>query len=54
MIKTKNSRVILSSKLAVCGGKKSRFMIEQEASRILSNLVIKTLLSKISLLNNLF
>ena len=31
MIKTKNSRLALSSKCAVCGGKKSRFMKEQES-----------------------
>ena len=50
MIKTKNGRVILSSKCAVCGSKKLRFMKEQEAEGLLSNLGIKTLLSKISLL----
>ena len=31
MIKTKNGRFILSSKCAVCGSKKSKFMKEQEA-----------------------
>ena len=50
LIKTKNGRLILSSKCAVCGSKKSRFMKEQEAG-LLSNIGIKTPLSKIPLLN---
>ena len=36
MIKTKNSRLALSSKCVVCGNKKSRFMKEREAERLLS------------------
>ena len=51
MIKTKNGRLNLSSKCAVCGSKKSRFMKEQEAEGLLSNLGIKTPLSIIPLLN---
>ena len=31
MLKTKNGRLMLSLKCAVCGSKKSRFMKEQEA-----------------------
>ena len=54
MIKTKNDRVILSSKCAVCGSKKSKFMKEQEAEGLLSNLGINTPLSKIPSLNVLF
>ena len=54
MIKTKNRRLALSSKCVVCGSKKSRFMKEQEAEGLLSNLGIKTPLNKISLLNILF
>ena len=34
-----------------CGFKKSRFIKEQEAKRLLSSLGIKTLLSKIALLS---
>ena len=41
-------------KCPVCGIKKSRFMTEQEAKDLLSNLGIKTPLSKIPLLNVLF
>ena len=52
MIKTKNDRLILSSKCAVCGNKKSRFMKEQEAKGLLSNLGIRTPLSKIPLLGD--
>ena len=54
IFKTQNSRVIMQSKCGVCGIKKSRFAKEQEANRLLSNLEIKTPLSKISLLKILF
>ena len=52
--KTKNGRLIMQSKCPVCGIKKSRFVKEQEAMGLLSNLGIKTLLSKTPLLNVLF
>ena len=54
MVKTKNNRLIMQAKCPVCGTKKSRFVKEQEAKGLLSNLGIKTLLSKIPLLNVLF
>ena len=54
MVKTKNGRLGLSSRCAVCGSKKSRFMKEQEAEGLLTNLRIKTPLSKIPLLDLLF
>ena len=54
MMKTKNGRFVLSSKCAICGSKKSKFMKEQEAKGLLSNLGIRTPLSKIPLLNVLF
>ena len=41
----------MQSKCSVCKIKKSRFAKEQEAKGLLSNLGIKTLLSKIPLLN---
>ena len=53
MFRTKNNRLIMQSKCD-CGIKKSRFIKEQEAKGLLSNLGIKTPLSKISLLNVLF
>ena len=54
MVRTKNNRLIMQSKCSVCGVKKSWFVKEQEAKSLLSNLGIKTLLSKIPLLNVLF
>ena len=54
MEKTRNSRLMFSSNCAVCGNKKSRFMKEQEAKGLLSNLGIRTPLSKIPLLGDLF
>ena len=44
----------MQSKRSVCGTKKSKFIKEQEAKRLLSNLGIKTPLSNIPLLNVLF
>ena len=44
---------MLSSKCAICGGKKPRFMKEQEAKELSSSLGIKTSLSNIPLLGNI-
>ena len=54
MFRTKNNRLIMQTKCSVCGIKKSRFVKEQKAKGLLSNLGIRTLLSKIPLLNFLF
>ena len=54
MMKTKNGRFVLSSKCAVCGSKISKFMKEQEAEGLLSNLGIRTPLSKVPLLGDIF
>ena len=54
MFRTKNNRLVMQSKCFACGIKKSRFVKEQEAKGLLSNLGIKTPLSKIPLLNVLF
>ena len=54
MVKTKNNRLLMQSKCSVCGTKKSRFVKEQDARGLLSNLGINTRLSKIPLLNVLF
>ena len=54
MFRTKNNRLLMQSKCSVCGSKKSRFVKEQDAKGLLSNLETKTLLSKIPLLNVLF
>ena len=54
MFKTKNNRLLMQSICSVCKNKKSRFVKEQDAKGLLSNLGIKTPLSKIPLLNVLF
>ena len=54
MVRTKNNRLVIQSKCSICGIKKSRFVKEQEAKGLLSNLGIKTSLSKIPLLKVLF
>ena len=47
MVRTKNNRLVMQSKCSVFGIKKSRFVKEQETIGLLSNLGIKTPLSKI-------
>ena len=37
MVKTKNGKIALPSKCAVCGSKKSKFVKEQEVEGLLSN-----------------
>ena len=54
IFKTKNGRLIMQSKCTECGIKKSRFVKKQEAKGLLSNLEIKTPLSKIPFLNVFF
>ena len=54
MFKTKNNRLLMQSKCSVCKNKKSRFVKEQDAKGLLSQLGIKTPLTKIPLLNILF
>ena len=54
MVRTRNNRLIMQSKCSVCGSNRSRFVKEQEAKVLLSNLGIKVPLSKVSLLNILF
>ena len=49
VIGTKNGRTMICD---VCGSKKSRFIKKQEAEGLLSNLGIRTPLSKIPLLGN--
>ena len=47
MKKTKNGRLTLLPKCAVCSSKKSSFIKEQEAKELMSSLGIKTPLSKV-------
>ena len=48
---TSNSRKIIS-KCAICGSKKSRFIKDQEAKGLLSNLSVRTPLSKVPILGD--
>ena len=50
--KTSNGRTMLLSKCAICNSKKSRFIKNQEAKGLLSNLGIKTPLSKVLILGD--
>ena len=54
VIRTKNNRLLMQSTCSDCKNKKSQFVKEQEAKRLLSNLGINMPFSKISLLNVLF
>ena len=49
---TCNGKLMILSKCATCGSKKSKFIKKQEAKGILSSLGIKTPLSKIPLLGD--
>ena len=54
IFKTKNNRLLMQPKCPIRGIKKSRLVKEQEGKGLLSNLGIKTPLSKIPLVNILF
>ena len=47
---TSNGKTITLSKCTICASKKSKFVKKQETKGLLTNLVIRTLLSKIPLL----
>ena len=51
--KTTNSKMIILSKCAICDSKKSKFIKEQQAKGLLSNLGIRTPLNKIPLLGDI-
>ena len=46
--KTSNGRTMVLSKCAICGCKKSAFIKNQEAKGLLSNLGVRTPLSKVT------
>ena len=54
IVRNRKNRLMIQSNCAICGSKKSRFIKEQKALGILSNLGIKTALSQVPLLNILF
>ena len=49
---TSNGRTMILSKSAICGSKKSKFIEKKEVKGLLSNLGIRTPLSKIPLLGD--
>ena len=51
--KTINSKTMVLSKCAICDSKKSKFIKEQQAKELLSNLGIRTPLNKIPLLGDI-
>ena len=50
---TSNGKAMILSKCAICGSKKSRFIKNQEAKGLLSNLGIRTPLSKVPILGDI-
>ena len=50
---TSNGKAMILSKCAICGNKKSRFIKNQEAKGLLSNLDLRTPLSKVLLLGDI-
>ena len=50
---TSNGKTVLLAKCAKCGSKKSRVIKNQEAKGLLSNLGIKTPLSKVPILGDI-
>ena len=50
---TSNGRTMIISKCPICGSKKSRFIKDKEAKVILSNLGVRTPLSKVPLVGDI-
>ena len=50
--KTSNGKTMLLSKYSICGSKKSRFIKNQEAKRLLRNLGVGTPLNKVPILGD--
>ena len=51
--KTTNDKAIILSTCAICSSKKSKFIKEQEAKGLLSNLGLRTPLNKITVLGDI-
>ena len=51
--KTSNNRIMVLSNCKMCGSKKSRFVKNQEAKKLLNNSGIKTPLSKVPILGDM-
>ena len=53
VLKTTKGKAIILSKCAICGSKKSKFIKEEEAKGLLSNLGLRTPLNKIPVLGDI-
>ena len=53
-LSTSNGKMLILSKCAICNSKKSRFIKNREAKGLLSELGIKTALSKIPILGDIW
>ena len=53
VLKTRNGKIMILSKCAICGSKKSKFIKEQQAKGLLSNLGLRTPLNKIPVLGDI-
>ena len=53
VLKTTNGKTMILSTCTICGSKKSKFIKEQQAKGLLSNLGIRTPLNKIPLLGDI-
>ena len=50
---TSNGKAMILSKCSICGNKKSRFIKNQEAKGLLSNLGLRTPFSKVPILDDI-
>ena len=53
VLKTANGKTMMLSKCVICGSKNSKFIKEQQAKELLSNLGIRKPLNKIPLLGDI-
>ena len=52
--KTTHGKMMILSTCSICGSKKSKFIKEQQAKGLLSNLGLRTTLNKIPVLGDIF
>ena len=53
VLKTTNGKTMILSKCAICGSKKSKFIKQQKAKGLLSNLGLRTSLNKIPVVGDI-
>ena len=53
VLKTRNGKIMILSKCAISGSKKSKFIKEQQAKGLFSNLGLRTPLNKIPVLGDI-